>query len=239
MVEINEGFKLNVHLTCSSTGSTNQMPLQFSTKPTTLVQVKQEIENQLSIPRCVQVLSVPGRYVKSDEDRLSDLYLDDGGEVEVKYSSTAQCDNIRKVAAILAKLKSIAEQTHLDDKSNLESFIAGVESSFSFLSYSCLYPWRSERSTANAKYLDQLQVISLLVEILKKVLQDETAGILQPYAKTIQSGILTVFWNLAETVEKQEFVVKHDGFQLMLDAFLNDSAKFSGRTRHTVGCITK
>ena len=229
-------YTLNLQLTCLSKNIKLEKVLPFDTQPETLADVKQAIEDKLSIPACVQVLSVPGRYVKSDEDKLTDLYVENGGEIAVEYTSQGDCSGIKKVVSYLEKFHSEIEGNITEESVDRDYW--RFNDCLSYLSYACLSPWRSARTTANAMYLDQLGAFSLLVRILKCSQDFTTSSGESAYKEIVFPQILSVFWNLAETTERQSLVLKHGGFELMLDALVRES-EVNRNTLHPIGCITK
>ena len=112
---------LNVSLDCEQTKSSETKQVHFKSLPTTPLEIKKKIEEDFSIPSCIQTLRYQSMILK-DSDQLQDTHLRSGDTFTVDYPMEADCKMIQNVIKWLKELhellKSIEENISFPDEEN-------------------------------------------------------------------------------------------------------------------------
>ena len=113
---------LNVLLNCELTKSSETKQVHFKSLPTTPLEIKKKIEEDFSIPSCVQTLHYQSMILK-DSDQLQHTHFRSGDTFTVDYPIEAECEMVRNVIKWLKELyevvKSIEENiSSPDEESN-------------------------------------------------------------------------------------------------------------------------
>ena len=110
---------LNVLLNCEVTKASETKQVHFQSLPTTPLEIKKKIEEDFSIPSCVQTLHYQSMILK-DSDQLQHTHFRSGDTFTVDYPAVAECKEIQNVIQWLnelyALLKSIEENISCSDK---------------------------------------------------------------------------------------------------------------------------
>ena len=113
---------LNVLLNCEVTKSSETKQVHFKSLPTTPLEIKKKIEEDFSIPSCVQTLHYQSMILK-DSDQLQHTHFRSGDMFTVDYPIEAECEmaqNIIKwLKELLELLKSVDENVTSPDEENV------------------------------------------------------------------------------------------------------------------------
>ena len=99
---------LNVLLNCEETKSSETKQVHFKSLPTTPLEIKKKIEEDFSIPSCVQTLHYQSMILK-DSDQLQHTHFRTGDTFTVDYPNEAECEVVRNVIKWLKKLYEVLQ----------------------------------------------------------------------------------------------------------------------------------
>ena len=110
---------LNIVLSCELTKSSETKQLYFKSPPSTPLAIKKRIEEDLSIPSCVQTLRYQSVILK-DSDELQHTHFRSGDTFTVNYPTKGNCEMVKSVIQwlrdILELFQAIEEVDSLPDK---------------------------------------------------------------------------------------------------------------------------
>ena len=171
---------LNVVLNCEQTKSSETKQVHFKSLPTTPLEIKKKIEEDFSIPSCVQTLHYQSMILK-DSDQLQHTHFRSGDMLTVDYPIEAECEMIQKVIKWLKELfellKSIAEnvsfpneENHLLMSSNfqkIENLILEGENddTIKILSATLFLPYEDKKKLINCFYFQHVGGLDVLIKV--------------------------------------------------------------------------
>ena len=99
---------LNIVLNCEQTKSSETKQVLFKSLPTTALEIKKKIEEDFSIPSCVQTLHYQSMILK-DSDLLQHTHFRSGDTFTVDYPIEAECELTRKALDWIKDLLELLE----------------------------------------------------------------------------------------------------------------------------------
>lgn len=244
---------LELQLTCSSDGSLTQQTLTFDHVPDSVKDLKQKIEDELSIPKSGQNLFLPDGQVLVDSEPVVNLYLRSGDTLKVTFFNRADVKQLRNtinqclrpVLTLLRTNSSIHDAKLIQKRQDSKALLTSCQSSLHELSFKSLLPWNNHRTEANRRYLLQegaLPIILELYTILLPLPWDWRGNLLQD----VEICCLSFLWNFSETAYARQLIVDKGGFEMMLKSLMHqsDDEFLKKYTMHdifdaAVGCISK
>lgn len=94
----------HVELFCTVSSQTSNHTISFSDLPKTGLSIKENVEDQFSIPVCVQSLDYDAGPL-SDDANLEQLRIRSGDRFVVRYSSKGDCKGIKEVISWFADVR--------------------------------------------------------------------------------------------------------------------------------------
>ena len=169
---------LNVLLNCEETKSSKTKQIHFKSLPTTPLEIKKKIEEDFSIPSCVQALHYQSMILK-DSDQLQYTHFRSGDTFTVDYPTEAECELTQNVIKWLKELyellKCIKESISSADEKNdlsitcqkVENMITeGVETNTIAALYTALFfPWEEKKKLMNKFYFQQEGGVDMLMKV--------------------------------------------------------------------------
>ena len=171
---------LNVLLNCEETKSSEIKQVHFKSLPTTPLEIKKEIEEDFSIPSCVQTLHYQSMILK-DSDQLQHTHFRSGDTFTVDYPIEAECEMTKNVIKWLKQLynllESIEKCVSFPDEEHdilLSSYfqeigslmMEGVNNNImEALSYTLFSPWEDRKKLMNKFYFHQKGGLDVLMKI--------------------------------------------------------------------------
>ena len=187
-VSADDGIVLNVLLNCEETKSSKTKQIHFKSLPTTPLEIKKKIEEDFSIPSCVQTLHYQSMILK-DSDQLQHTHFRSGDTFTVDYPIEAECEMTQNVIRWLKELyellKSIKESvSSADEKSNLsvnfqrvEDMIAEGRENRTIAalcgSQSLFFPWEDKKKLMNKFYFQQEGGLNVLIKTYGALVSEE------------------------------------------------------------------
>ena len=169
---------LNVLLNCEVTKTSETKQVQFQSLPTTPLEIKKKIEEDFSIPSCVQTLHYQSMILK-DSDQLQHTHFRSGDTVTVDYPIEAECKMAQNVIKWLRQLydvlKSIEERISSPHTAkDLSSICRKLkhlllmgenDNTIETLSVSLFCPRREEKKMMNRSYFHQEGGLEVLMKV--------------------------------------------------------------------------
>lgn len=224
-----------LELVCSTTKKSRQCTLSISEdiSRATVSTIKKKIEEEYSIPACVQTLQYE-KHIFSNDTNLATMKIRSGDAFHVSYLSEGDCKWINGVVKWFTQIKdclSTEDSSSAEPISNqLESlllfgFTEGFINSFA---YSYLLPWKDSRKYTNRLYTVQsggLQTITDVYTLLLKISWKDS----HIFLRFLESGILSILWNMAETFELRRAIKSHnDGLGMCMKSLLRAPVEEGG-----------
>ena len=110
---------LNIFLKCEQTKSSVMKEVHFKSLPTTPLEIKKKIEEDFSIPSCVQTLHYQSMILK-DSDQLQLTHFRSGDTFTVDYPIEAECEMIKNVIKWLKELHKLLKSIEENISSSVE-----------------------------------------------------------------------------------------------------------------------
>ena len=248
-------LKIELELRCSSDDTVTQQTLLFSPIPETVADIKQRIEQELSIPKSCQSLFLPAGADDAllDTESVASLYVRSGDAVRVAYLDKADIVQIRSaverslrpVRRLLQANSSLEKARKILKRRDSDALLASCQSALHELGYKSLLPWGASRTEANRRYMLQEGVVDLVMDIYAILLPlpwDWRGHSLQ----NLEICCLTFLWNFSETRNARQLVVGKGGFDMMLKSLMHQSSEefLEKYVMHdifdvAVGCLSK
>ena len=222
-------FTLHLSLHCTSTGERSDHSLLLRCTSPTVRDVKEKIEEEFQIPKCLQELTLNGRCDFDDQSTLPSLYIPNKSIATVRYSSSAEVEVLGNLMKELASLKETVSNLppagHLEWKS-IENCLRQLQ----MASYTYLVPWTSSPSVdANRKFIMQESGITLVLDLLALMypVSGGAPSTTTQVKMALAQCLLNFLCNFAETTESCSFVVEQGAAELFL-RYLNLVSSDSG-----------
>ena len=222
-------FTLYLSLHCTSTGECSDHRLLLKSTIPTVRDVKEKIEEEFQIPKCLQELTLNGRGDFDDQSTLPSLYIPNKSIATVRYSSSAE---VEVFGSLMKKLVSLKETvSNLPPAIDLDrNWIEKCLRQLHMASYTYLVPWTSSPSVAaNRKFVIQEGGITLVLDLLALVypVSDGAPNAIPQGKMALAQSILSFLWNFAESTESCTFVLEQGAAELFL-RYLNLVSSDSG-----------
>ena len=181
---------LNVLLNCEVTKTSERKQVHFKSLPTTPLKIKKKIEEDFSIPSCVQTLHYQSMILK-DSDQLQYTHFRSGDTFTVDYPIEAECKMTQNVIKWLKELydalKSIEECiSSPNEEKGLDIWISSNhqkiknlilvgenDNTIETLSVALFSPRREEKKMMNRSYFQQEGGLDLLLKIYSILVSKE------------------------------------------------------------------
>ena len=203
---VTQKFQLLVILYRTADNVVKEDVLKFSSPPNTVEDLKNAVETQYDIPRCLQTIEIGDQCIRSDDDRLSDHYVSTGDSIRVTYLYETYLQHVREYMEQLRRLEQ--HLMSLDKKlacSNLEwNFDRELNQGYhQFMTLSDtiiqrgLSSWFSDMAKANRMCLLQVEAIDVAVLLLRYLQVNFPWGEQLIEMQELVLSLLLFLWNLA------------------------------------------
>ena len=226
---------LNVLLNCEVTKASETKQVHFQSLPTTPLEIKKKIEEDFSIPSCVQTLHYQSMVLK-DSDQLHHTHFRSGDTFIVDYPIEAECEMIQKAFKWLKELyellKSVEENISSHDKeknalisSNFEAKIVDGERDtiVEALTWRLFGQSKKKRTLMNRTYFYHIGGLNVLMEIYRILISKEWGELgIEKRFHIYLEGVCsqTVCANAAHSPPLQHIVVKLGALEMSMKAVL-------------------
>ena len=218
---------LNVLLNCGETKSSETKQVHFKSLPTTPLAIKKKIEEDFSIPSCVQTLHYQSMILK-DSDQLQHTHFRSGDTFTVDYPIEAECEMAQIVIKWLKELyellKSVEESISLPDEKNdclistIENLILEGEgdNTIRALSVILFHPWEDKRKQMNHFYFQQEGGLDLLMKVYGVLISKEWGdlGIDKDLHIFLEGECILSVHNYAQTFPLRRQIIQLGGLEM-------------------------
>ena len=225
-----EEVVLNVLLNCELTKSSETKQIHFKSLPTTPLEIKIKIQEDFSIPSCVQTLHYQSMILK-DSVQLQHAHFRSGDTFTVDYPIEAECEVVRSVIKwlkeLLELLKSVEEVLTSPDEDNdllmssnfqkvrnliLEGRRDGAINAFSA---SLFLPW-SDKKLMNKFYFQQEGGLDVLLKIYGILVSKEWGdfGIDKEFHVYLEQKCSLAVCNYGQTFPLRRQIVQLGGLEM-------------------------
>ncbi len=206
----------NLELSCTQTGHSQHGTLTFpeDSPPTTVAKLKDKIEEEFSIPVCVQSIRYEG-HLLGDSTSLETMRIRPGDTFHVTYSSKGDCREIYSTvtwfALIRGSLGVEAPSTITSISFEFKNLVLHgfTEELVDDLAYKHLFPWLDPQKYTNRLYFVQCGGLETMMDVYASLNQTpwkDTPLLL----KYLENGIIRVLWNLSETFQLRRLIMSHN-----------------------------
>ena len=221
---------LNVLLNCEQTKSSERKQVHFKSLPTTPLEIKKKIEEDFSIPSCVQTLHYQSMILK-DSDQLQHIHFRSGDTFTVDYPAEAECKRVQRVLKWLKQfyhlLKSIDECISFPGEENdllfsssfqeIESLVmeGASDDTIEDLSYTLFAPWTDQKKLMNKFCFQQEGGLVILMKAYEILVSKEWGnfGINKEFHIFLERICCRAVCNYAQTFPLRRQIVQLGGLE--------------------------
>ena len=209
-------------LKCSSTDTTSTETVQLKSFPRKVLDLKEHIQEVLSIPLCTQVIQHEST-VLNDSDSLKLFRIRSGDTLNVLYEAKAECAEVEKVVMWLQTLLSLFD-SHLPspaDESPSESEIElkkAVQGGLLQSLHKGLFAL-SEVKEMNMLYFLYTGGVELLLKIYSLLVKQEWSTCLR-FLKYFELSIINALYYLCIKFDLRNILIKQGCTELCIQSLL-------------------
>ena len=228
---------LNVLLNCEVTKTSETKQVHFKSLPTTPLEIKKKIEEDFSIPSCVQTLHYQSMILK-DSDQLQHTHFRSGDTFTVGYPIEGECEMVQNVIKWLKELfelfKSVEECVAAPDEAKdllmssnyhrIESLIleGDRDGSIQDLSENLFLPWEDKKRLMNKFYFHQEGGLDMLMKVYGILISKEWGdlGINKEFHIYLERECSHAICNYGQSFPLRRQVVHLGGLEMCTTALL-------------------
>ena len=232
-----DNIVLNILLNCEQTKSSITKQVHFQSLPTTPLEIKKKIEEDFSIPSCVQTLHYQSMTLK-DSDQLQHTHFRSGDTFTVDYPAEAECEIIHRVIKCLSQLhellKSMEEIVSFPDEERdvtmssnfrrIESLVLEGEKDdiTEALTDTLFSPWNDKKKQLNKFYFQQEGGLDLLMKVYGILVRKAWGelGIDKEIHIDLQSMCCESLCKIGDVVSVRRRIVQLEGLEIYTAALL-------------------
>ena len=180
---------LNILLNCEVTKSSETKQVHFQSLPTTPLEIKKKIEEDFSIPSCVQTLHYQSMILK-DYDELQHTHFRSGDTFTVNYQTRGDCKRVQNVIQWLEEILGYLEDnnSHSDEQKDpsLSSYLCNMAEDLILsgmhngtaqdLCLHLFYPWKDKRTYVNKLHFHHEGGLEVLMKVYGQMVSKEWGG---------------------------------------------------------------
>ena len=227
---------LNVNLVCTADNTKEERRLTFKPLPSTVVELKQQIEDQLNVPACVQKLTFGPAHLENDKI-LQYYTIRDEDHLCLEYPTVA---DVREIADIVGSMKRTAEfldsiQTQLttnpvplelraEISSNVDcSPIEKLASDYLLSSYA--------KAGTNRLLFVRTGGLALVHHLHSLLLRHPWDKVCNLRLQYLENALLRVVWNVTACFSLRREVLRYSFVKNIIESFLRAPIPLRGSVR--------
>ena len=216
---------LECHLHSQSEGNTEVKYLSLPALPHTVLELKGAVQQQFSIPACVQTVAYQTE-VLADDVQLSSRFLRSGDTVDVMFFCYGDCSSIEEVNVWMKELIQAYEECELErdggehkvDMIVYNGLQKGLDSALGY----DLFEWLVPRTMVNKAYFECSGGLTLLLKLYHHIFSREWSR-LRVHQKYLESVCTQAFANYGETASLRRKLIKMGLLDLCFKSMLRVS----------------
>ena len=259
-MSLEDTIVLNILLNCEQTKSSETKQVHFQSLPTTPLEIKKKIEEDFSIPSCVQTLHYQSMILTdSDELQHTHVHFRSGDTFTVDYPIEGECEMVRNVIKwmreILELLQSIDEINPLPDGekkdhlmfSNVQKVehmtaVGKADGTLDALYMDMFYPWKNMKKYVNKLHFRQEGGLDVLMKVYDLLVSKEWGDIgIDDHLLNLEDHCAGALTNYAATFTLSRQIIKLGGLEMCLKSLLKKKLGRNGsdevNPNSTMACI--
>lgn len=210
--------QLTCHLHCQVDNTTEVRTLLFPSLPTLVMDLKEKVGEEFSIPYCIQTLSYNSE-VLPDTTLISMTRMRSGDTVDIHYPARGDCQEVEEVNSWLRSLALAYTDYELSEDEIDQIVHDGLRSGLdSALGYN-LFEWLIPRTMVNKIYFEDSGGLSLLFRVYQIIFQREWSD-MHIHQRYLESVCTQAFANFGETAALRRILVQMGVLELCFKAQL-------------------
>jgi hypothetical protein len=244
-VPVEDKVVLNVLLNCEETKSSETKQVHFQSFPTTPLEIKKKIEEDFSIPSCVQTLRYQSMILK-DSDQLQHTHFRSGDTFTVDYPIEAECKMVRNVIQwmreILNLLQILDEAYPLSDEEQESDLILSTvrkierltiagdtDGTLDALFMGMFYPMKNMKKYVNKLYFHQEGGLEVLIKTYNLLVSNEWGDLgIDDCLLDLEHHCVGALTNYIESFPLSRQVMKLGGLENFLKSLLRNKLGRNG-----------
>ena len=239
-----------VELVCEERKTTEVKILTLESQPRIFLDVKNAIEEEFSIPVCVQTLLHQSNPV-ADSDTLESCYVRSGDTFQVTYPIEGECEKALEVETWLRQLADTF-RSHITVKETSPEgtlfqldktgypLCADLMSGYYYtslareLSLNLVFPWTNRTKYVNKLHLDSHGVVEVAMFVYECVQCARIANTPLVRGNFLETVCALFVANFAQTFPLRRRIVEHGGLEYSVRTFLRYDADVLGDACDTI-----
>ena len=230
-VSADDKVVLNVLLNCEETKSSETKQVHFQSLPTTPLKIKKKIEEDFSIPSCVQTLHYQSMTMK-DSDQLQQTHFRSGDRFTVDYPIEGECEMVQNVIKWLKEIFELLQSVELVDFQT-SSHLQKIENLIlqrdrnddrltSTLSDTLFFPWKDKIKLINCFYFQQEGGLDALMNVYGILVSKEWGelGIDSELQISLEYSCSLAICNYGHTFPLRRQVIQLGGLEICTKSLL-------------------
>ena len=213
---------LECHLHSRSEGTTEVRHLSLSALPHTVLELKEVVQSEFSVPACAQTVAYQTE-VLTDDVVLTTRRLRSGDTIDVMFLCRGDCHSLEEVNAwmrhLIQTFDRIQLQPEVGDYEVEVVVYDGMQSGLDAALGYDLFEWLIPRTMVNKAYFESTGGLHILLELYQRIFS-RTWSSLRVYQKYLESICTQAFANFGETCELRRKLVKLGLLELCFKALL-------------------
>lgn len=206
----------HLKLICTARSTTTIKSLALDSLPSCTLDLKKEIQAQLSIPVCVQALSYQAA-VLADNDSFETKHIRSGDTISVRYLCEGDCEQVGKVIDWVRQLIGAISS---EDDDQLEQVTASGASEDLDVSLALtLFDWLDPRSYVNKIFFEWIGGLDALLNLYRSLLQKDWGG-MSTRLKYLEGICTQSIANFAETFPLRRLLLQRGILEACVQSFL-------------------
>ena len=250
-------FLLTIVLNCEHTKSLEIKHVHFKSLPTSPLEIKKKIEEDFSIPSCVQTLHYQSMILK-DSDHLQHTHFRSGDTFTVNFLTRGDCERVQNVIQWLKDLLLFFQDindsnSHSDgvDDLGLSSYLCTMtedlilsgmhDGTAQDLCLHLFYPWKDKRTFVNKIHFHHEGGLSVLMKVYGHMVDKVWGGIgidsqFHLYLECLCSQAVA---NYTQTFPLRRQIIELGGLDMCTKTLLRKEVRRNGDSEIISGTLMK
>ena len=203
--------------------SSETKQIHFKSLPTTPLEIKKKIEEDFSIPSCVQTLHYQSMILK-DSDQLQHTHFRTGDTFTVDYPIEAECEVTRNVIQWLKEVFELLKSISYPDEENddIQKLLIKDYAVIEAFSYGLFSPWEDKRKLMNKVYFHQEGGLDVLMKVYSILVSREWGdlGIAEKFHIYLENVCSYATLRYAQTYPLQHQLAHLGGLEIFMKTLL-------------------
>ena len=210
------GGVFHLELICTARSTTAMKFLVLDTFPSCAIDLKKEIQTQLSIPVCVQALSYQSA-ILTDDENFEAKHIRSGDTISVRYLCEGDCEKVNKVIDWVRQL--IGAISSGDDEQLEQVMASGGTEDLDVSLALTLFDWLDPKSYVNKIFFEWTGGLDALLNLYRNLLQRDWKS-MSPRLKYLEGICTQSIANFGETFPLRRLLLQRGILEACIQSFL-------------------